>query len=150
MHSLWFFQALGAAMCWGLSYTLTERVLGAGVSPLFLIAMSACLSLPIYLALMLGLGGTAEVQRNLSILAGDQRILAYAVASTLIIVFGVYLIYGAIAGKNATLASFVEITFPLFTLLFAWALFREVQIGPVQALGGALILAGVGLIYWRG
>jgi len=125
MGSLWFFQALGAAMCWGLGYVLSERLFKAGVAPAFL-------------------------QAQWAVLMDNRWGLAWALGASSTFVIGNLLIFMAVMGKNATTANMVEVTFPLFTLLFAWALFREVQIGPAQALGGLLILAGVGLIYWRG
>lgn len=144
---LWFFQALGAGMCWALSYVLSEKVLKGGVSPVFLATLGTVLSLPVYLLLV---GSLGEAQRNLSILAGDRWLAFYALASALILVVGVLLVYGAIAGKNAALASFVEIAYPVFTVAFAWILFRDVQVTWLHVAGGLLVLAGVGLIYWKG
>ncbi len=40
---------------------------------------------------------------------------------------GALLIYMAIGEKNATLASLIEISYPLFVAFFAWVFFRETQ-----------------------
>ncbi|MGA2053413.1 MAG: EamA family transporter, partial [Opitutales bacterium] len=53
----------------------------------------------------------------------------------------------AIQHKNATLASLIEISYPFFVALFAWLLFRDVQLSWATALGGLLILAGIAIIY---
>jgi drug/metabolite transporter (DMT)-like permease len=147
MHNLWFFQALGAAMCWGLGYVLSERLFKAGVAPAFFLLFLYVVSLPFYLWIV---GGLSGLQAQWAVLMDNRWGLAWALGASSTFVIGNLLIFMAVMGKNATTANMVEVTFPLFTLLFAWALFREVQIGPAQALGGLLILAGVGLIYWRG
>ncbi|MCD8497767.1 MAG: EamA family transporter [Alphaproteobacteria bacterium] len=43
----------------------------------------------------------------------------------------------------------IEITYPVFTILFAWLLYRDVQVNLHTALGGLLIFAGVGIIYFK-
>jgi drug/metabolite transporter (DMT)-like permease len=54
----------------------------------------------------------------------------------------------ATKSKNATMAAMVEITYPLFTALFAWLLFKEVQVNAGTAAGAFLILSGVCCIYY--
>ncbi len=62
-------------------------------------------------------------------------------------VAGALLIYMAIGEKNATLASLIEISYPLFVAFFAWVFFREVQINLATVLGGAMILGGVAVVF---
>ena len=54
----------------------------------------------------------------------------------------------SIVNKNATLAGLIEITYPLFIVLFAWLLFKEGQLTLGTALGSLCILCGVGVIYY--
>ena len=56
---------------------------------------------------------------------------------------GALLIYIAIGEKNATLASFIEISYPFFVAVFAWLFFRETQFSWPTVFGGLLILGGV-------
>jgi drug/metabolite transporter (DMT)-like permease len=60
------------------------------------------------------------------------------------------LIMASINAKNATMAAMIEITYPLFTALFAWLLFRQVQMSAGTLAGAALILSGVACIYYFG
>ena len=51
--------------------------------------------------------------------------------------------YLAIRHKNASLVAFIEIAYPLFTLIFAYLLFREFQLTAISMVGALLILVGV-------
>ena len=55
----------------------------------------------------------------------------------------------SIEAKNATVASLIEVTYPLFTAFFAWALFRQTTLNAATIIGGLFIFAGV-LIVARG
>jgi drug/metabolite transporter (DMT)-like permease len=59
------------------------------------------------------------------------------------------LIFFAIGAKNATVASLIEISYPLFVAFFAWLLFRESQLNWSVLIGGAMILGGV-FVVWSG
>jgi drug/metabolite transporter (DMT)-like permease len=47
------------------------------------------------------------------------------------------------SAKNPTLVSLIEISYPLFVIIFTWILFREFQLTPSTLFGAVLILAGV-------
>jgi drug/metabolite transporter (DMT)-like permease len=51
-----------------------------------------------------------------------------------------------VRGRNATLASLIEISYPAFVAVFAWLLFREWQLNAGVLLGALLVFAGCTLI----
>ncbi len=53
------------------------------------------------------------------------------------------LIFLSIGAKNATLASLIEVTYPIFTAFFAWMLFRQATLNTATVVGAALIFLGV-------
>jgi drug/metabolite transporter (DMT)-like permease len=55
----------------------------------------------------------------------------------------------SIASKNATLASLIEISYPVFVAVFAYLLFREIHVNPSVIIGGLLVFAGVAMIIWN-
>ena len=59
---------------------------------------------------------------------------------------GAWMTYLAVEAKNASLASMIEISYPLFVVLFTWIFFREIQLSGMTFLGGILVIAGVCLI----
>ncbi|HXL25188.1 MAG TPA: EamA family transporter, partial [Chthoniobacterales bacterium] len=52
----------------------------------------------------------------------------------------------AIHQKNATLASLLEISYPLFIILFTALFFREIHLDLVGMIGAMLILLGCVLV----
>ena len=143
MQLPWYLYALGAAVVWGIHYPLVDYALKrfSLATVLFLTA------LPILLLTPLLAGRLAADLANMR--AMSLRELAPVLALCVTTVLGSALLFVSIAGKNATLASLIEITYPAFVALFAWLLFRDVQLTPTVAAGGLLILAGVSLIIWH-
>ena len=80
-------------------------------------------------------------------LAARERALILALPLTSLL--GSWLLYVSIGQKNATLASLIEISYPVFVALFAYVLFREVALDALTLLGAALVFAGVGVIIWH-
>jgi drug/metabolite transporter (DMT)-like permease len=62
---------------------------------------------------------------------------------------GAAFVYLAIGNKNATLASLIEITYPVFVALFSYLMFRHVQVNASVILGGLMVMAGAGLIIYN-
>jgi drug/metabolite transporter (DMT)-like permease len=144
LGNIWIFYAISAAVLWGLSYTLTEQLMKK-ISVAGVIVTCALGSLLFGLAL-----GFAQKThgRDWQVLkqAGGEAKLALA-CITVYVTANVFILL-SVKAKNATMAGMIEITYPLFTALFAWVLFREAQMGTGTALGGALIIAGVACIYF--
>lgn len=61
---------------------------------------------------------------------------------------GALLIYLTIGEKNATVASLIEMSYPLFVAFFAWLFFCEIQFNRLTVAGEVLILSGVALGYF--
>jgi drug/metabolite transporter (DMT)-like permease len=142
----WALMATAASIIWGFSYSISGHLMKAGISPSFLVLISSMINLPFYLFMVLKIDG---LQNNLTILSANKGFIWLMVAQAIAIVAGIFLIYSAIQQKNATYASIIEISYPLFVCLFSWALFREVHMSWTTALGGLLIFAGSALVFLR-
>ncbi|MEM6781384.1 MAG: EamA family transporter [Pseudomonadota bacterium] len=142
----WFFAALGSALLWGYSYAMSEKVFKADLSLPFFMMITGGVYFIATIALVYF---TNTYQSGLKSISSDPVILSDAVIVAITYVVGSFLIYFAIAEKNATLANLIEISYPLFTLLFAWVLFKEVQLNLYAGLGGLLIFSGIALIFWK-
>jgi drug/metabolite transporter (DMT)-like permease len=55
-------------------------------------------------------------------------------------------VYKAIGSSNATVASIIEITYPLFVAIVAFFLLQQTHFNAQVLIGGALILTGVVLV----
>lgn len=139
----WFFCALGSAALWGLSYAMSEKLIKNSLEVPFYMAFTGF----VYFILSLGVclyGG--HLKAGLQTLATDKTVLFTALATSSCYIIGTFLIYLAISLKNATLANIIEISYPVFTLIFAFILYRELQLNIWSALGGFMILSGAALV----
>lgn len=142
----WFYYAMAASVLWGFGYALSERVVKDDLPTSFFVLTQGIIGVILYLAICLYFG---TIKTGVEALQANPKIwlnLGLVAFSTTL---GIFFIYMAIVGKNASMANMIEITYPVFTILFAWLLFRDVQVNWTTALGGLLIFSGVGLIYWK-
>jgi len=139
MQLPWYVTALGAAVVWGIHYPLVDHALErVSLTGVLLLTALPMLVLPLI---------TRSVGADLAALRAmdwSERwpILALALTS----LAGSVLLYLSISGKNATLASLIEITYPVFVALFAFLLFRQVHLNGSVLIGAALVFAGVAII----
>ncbi len=139
----WYVTALGAALIWGVHYPLVDfalkRVSVYGV--LLLSVLPIVLLMPVFLR---DLARDLETVRGLPV--AEQGMIAAIGLTSLI---GAVLLYLSIAGKNATLASLIEITYPVFVAFFAYVMFRHIHLNASVIVGGLLVIAGAGLIIYN-
>jgi drug/metabolite transporter (DMT)-like permease len=143
MQLPWYVAAIGAAVAWGLHYPLIDFALKrvSLASVLVLTAVPILLLAPFYHRTL-----AADFQAWRTLPGNEQLTILALMLSSLA---GTLLLFLSIAGKNATLAALLEITYPVFVVLFAWLLFREWHVSASVALGALLVFAGVGLIIWN-
>jgi len=140
---LWFFYALGAAVIWGVNYAVSGKLLERGMSPqtLFLIDLIfGALSLAIVISI------SGKWQTTVAELQDARPYLLWLIVAVFASVSAGLLIFMSIQAKNATVASLIEVSYPLFTAFFAWILFRQNTLNLATIVGGLLILIGVVII----
>lgn len=140
MQLPWYVTAFGAAVIWGVHYPLLDlalkrlsvySVLLLGVIPIFIV-------MPLFLRELAG-----DVDTFKLLPAKEQwSILAIAVTSTA----GAVLLCLSIGSKNATLTSLIEISYPIFVVLFTYLFFKQLHINLSVMFGGLLILSGAVII----
>ncbi|MFZ2150952.1 MAG: EamA family transporter [Candidatus Absconditicoccaceae bacterium] len=57
------------------------------------------------------------------------------------------LILVAIKSKNATVASLIEISYPIFVVLFSYIFWKNIHLNFWTIIGGVMILGGIVLVY---
>ena len=141
---LWFFYSMGASILWGLGYVLSEKVLKTGITPAVYLFVVSILGTICYglVTLLEGWRGSYEV-----LLVERRNILLLFLTAFIFVVANIFISYSVLA-KNATMASFIEISYPVFTAFFAWLIFREVQFNFASLVGGLLIFSGVATIFF--
>ena len=139
----WYVTALAAALIWGVHYPLVDFALKR-VSVFSLLMLTA---LPILLLMPVFMRDVARDLDTVKTLPAAEQGLIAAVALTSLL--GAVLIYLSIAGKNATLASLIEITYPVFVALFAYVIFRQVHLNASVIVSGLMVIAGAALIIYN-
>src|ERR1700722_2172834 len=141
--NMWLAYALIAAVIWGLNYTLEERVFKFQISPLTLLAGQAWLAA----FLFTGLACIFNLKRDVVTLITHRADALYLfLIAVVVAAAGNFFIAISIQAKNATFAALIEESYPLFTVLFTFLLFKENYLTPGVIMGGALIIAGVVII----
>ena len=142
----WLFYALGAAVIWGINYAVSGRLLERGISPQTLFFIDLLFGT---LAVGTVIGLTGKWHSTLWELREARPHILWLIVAVAASTSAGLLIFLSIEAKNATLSSLIEVTYPLFTAFFAWALFRQTTINLATIIGALLIFAGV-LIVVRG
>ena len=143
MQIPWYIPAIAAAVVWGLHYPLIEFALRR----VSLTAVVLLTALPMVLVALAFPARLATDWRVLMELPRGERLMIGAIAFTSLA--GTVLLYLAVRGRNATLASLIEISYPAFVALFTWLLFRQWQLNPGVLWGAVLVFAGTTLIIFN-
>lgn len=141
---LWLWAALLAAALWGFSYAAIENVLKTGLSSFTLMAFYTWLALPAFSLLAWQDG---SLKHGLSLVRANPKMILWITVLVACYFFGNALVYCAIKQKNATSVSFIEISYPLFVALFSYFVFQQNHLNMATIAGGALIFAGVCVMY---
>ena len=131
---------------WGFGYALSEKVMKDSFHPLFIMIITGFLYLTLSLVAAYF---TNNLKSGFQTITNNPNSLISVSLVSLSVVVGSFLILYAITLKNATMVNLIEITYPIFTLIFAYIIMKEVQITPATLLGGLLIFAGIGVIYLK-
>ena len=140
---MWIIYAVAASICWGMSYAASGPLLKKGVDPLVFLLGYSFFGL---IGAILGLCSAGKFSLEFKFPSFDGPDFRWFLFSVAVSALGAYLTYAAMGAKNPTLVSLIEITYPLFVVLFAWVFFREMQLNAVTICGGLLVLAGVAVI----
>lgn len=132
---IWFILSVCAAICWGAQYAIY------GAKLTHIRATEFSLIYFFFATIVYGvIAGFRGGPYFTNVTVGDLKWLA---AVIILGTAGSLLIALSIQGKNAALASMIEISYPLFVTIFGILLFKE-DIPDVRTwIGGGLIMSGV-------
>lgn len=140
---MWIVYALGASMFWGLSYVFSAETY-KHISVFTAVALSSFVTGCIALV---GAAWFGMLTVDIKTLSAYSPASMYFAGAILAGVLGEFFIAFAIAGKSATLAGMIEISYPIFIALFSYIFFKE-AISAQTYFGGLLIFLGVFVIYY--
>lgn len=134
-----FIYAIGAAITWGLVYTIDEKIL-SGVSPITLLFVYSILAAIIMLPFVFFDNGSIK-----NLFSSGKSYLALILVSALLAMLADFLILSGIKHLDASTASIIEIAYPFFVVLFSIILFKAVP-NFYFFIGGVLIFLGSTII----
>lgn len=140
---MWILYAVAASLCWGMSYAASGPLLKKGFSPLVFFFGYSLLGL---LGAAVSLLSSGKLPALLKVGVLNRSDAGWFFFSIGIGALGAYLTYAAMSAKNPTLAALIEISYPLFVVLFTWVFFRDIQLNAMTFFGGLLVLGGVTVI----
>jgi drug/metabolite transporter (DMT)-like permease len=125
---MWFLLATVASMFWGISYIVSEH-LYKRISVYTSLAIEMFVISVIILIVAIR---TGTFKQDITTLGSSSKLMLLLAASTVIWAIAELAINFSISEKDATLAGFVEITYPFFIALFAFLFFgqKELHFGP--------------------
>ncbi|MEK6760863.1 MAG: EamA family transporter [Nanoarchaeota archaeon] len=132
---LGFIYAIGAAVVWGLAYTIDEKILDT-VSPLTLLFINSLLATLVLLPLVMLEGNGVK-----GVLSSGRTSMLLIFVAFIFLTLGNFLIYSGIKHLGAATASTIEIAYPFFVVVFSFLFFQAVP-NMYFIIGGILIFLG--------
>ena len=139
IHSIGFIYAIGAAIAWGLAYTIDQKIL-ADMPPVILLFVSFVIGTILLLPAVLTQSGSL-----VSILTLSKARVFLILFSIALATLANYLIFASIERLGASLASVFEIAYPLFVFLFSFLIFGS-ELNIYVLAGSILIFLGSAII----
>ena len=130
-----FIYALGAAIVWGLVYTIDQKVLSS-LNPLPLLFVYSIVTAIIVIPFILY--NTSSVKE---VITSGKTILSLIVICAFLTILGNFLILTGIKNMDASTASIIEISYPFFVVLFSYFIFHSTP-NIYFFLGGLFIFIG--------
>jgi len=137
--NLGFMYAIGAAITWGMVYTIDQRVL-SGTSAITLLFIDSLITAIVVLPFVF-----FDLQPIKELFSSGKTNLLLIFLSLFLAVIANFLILSAIKSIGASSASIIEIAYPFFVVLFSFFFFKAVP-NVYFFIGGLLIFIGSALI----
>ncbi len=135
--------AIGAAVTWGLVYTIDQRIL-RNATPLTLLFVNSLIAIIILLPFIF------FERKEFAALSGTPgRVWIFIIVSAFLATLANFFIFSSIQLLGASTASIFEIAYPFFVVLFSYLAFHTAP-GPALLLGGLFIFIGSAIIIASG
>jgi drug/metabolite transporter (DMT)-like permease len=138
--SAWVVFAFFGAVLWGLHYPLLEKALN-DFQPLTIMFITSSVMTIVIICIHKDLFSELKVFYEAGI---DKKLIVLGIILTEFL--AVYLITRAVSEGNATYVSLIEISYPIFVVIFTYVIFKVNHFTPQVVVGALLIFMGSGVI----
>lgn len=136
--------AIAAAILWGASYAASGLLLRSAITPTAFYFYYSWVGAMMATVVFFVRGERGQFLLSLKELPVAH--MGWLFFSLITASLGALMTYQAVGAKNASLASMIEISYPLFVVVFTWLFFQEIQLNAMTCLGAFFVLFGVMLI----
>lgn len=126
---------IGAAITWGLVYTLDQKVL-SNIKPITLVFIDSLITLIITLPFLFFSENSTQ-----NFITSNKTNWLLIILSATLATLASFLILAGIKNLNASTASIIEIAYPFFVVLFSYIFFHSIP-NTYFFIGGTLIFIG--------
>lgn len=140
----WMIYAVAAAILWGASYAASGLLLRSAITPLYFYFCYSWVGAITATIVFFVRGAKGPFLLQLKELPAAHS--GWFLFSLITASLGAWMTYQAVGAKNASLASMIEISYPLFVVVFTWLFFQEFQLNLMTMLGAFFVIFGVMLI----
>ncbi len=142
----WAVLTMFASVCWGLAYALIGKMLHSGLHAAFVLSVIGATTFATYMIFLFKNGG---LESSLGIIAQHKWLLLCLIGAATCLISGQFLVYKAITLKDAPHVAILEISYPVFTCLFTWLLFRNLELSWNMIVGGVFIFIGSAMVLFK-
>lgn len=139
---MWFWYALYASVLWGVGYVINQ-ILMKTLNSIEIIVLESFVILLVFIPWLV----FTENWKATIIKLSDIKIVLLVLAGSTIYITAAIFILKSIGAGNATLAAIIEASYPIFTMLFAYILLREIQFSVYTIVGCAFIITGLIIVH---
>lgn len=138
---MWFLFAILASILWGIGYIINQLLMRT-FSALEILFIESILIVSFGLPLLILSSNLKPLFFKVCQL--NNALLIFV--GTSIYVLAAFFILSSIKGSNASIAAAIESSYPIFTMIFAYIILREVQFNIPIIIGTVLVLSGLFVI----
>lgn len=134
-----------ASLLWGLNYVAVEKV-AAYMSVYTLLACELVIAFIVILLIGVAKG---TLNTDIHTILTNKKLVFFILLSIISFTLGNFAIASSVAAKNATLAGIIEVSYPIFIVLFSWLILGQTHLNSSVVIGGLMIIAGVLVVYFN-
>ncbi|MFN8769931.1 MAG: EamA family transporter [Neisseriaceae bacterium] len=142
---MWFWYAIMASALWGISYVVNQ-VLMSKLNTLEIILFESTFIVVLFIPwLFFNYGLKSTLMKYM-----DIKLILLLLCSSSIYLLASVFILKSIGSSNATLASIIEASYPIFTVIFAYIFLGQKQFNMATLVGCSFIILGLIIVQQGG
>jgi drug/metabolite transporter (DMT)-like permease len=138
---MWFLFAILASILWGAGYIINQLLMRTFSAIQILFFESVLIVIFVLPWLII-----TNQLKPLAIKVYQLNNASLILIGTSIYVLAAFFILSSIKGSNASIAAAIESSYPIFTMIFAYIILREVQFNIYILIGTLFVLCGLFII----